>query len=548
MKKIIVTAAIFVLALSYFGFRWRQAATRSDTLPPRTSPDKGFFIVPCKGEEDLRKIKFHGQVTLDVLFMDRKPSKEVQLREAVQTQLTYLLGYLNFDEEVNTNERLALSSDKKLLRISKPRKVAYGTEIIVDNVQGGDYWAYTKKAIERGATHASDPAWTVEYDAQVSVASCVRDRSHLLKEVRLPRDPYLAFWYIAPEKRRPINFFSDARTVTNPCADNEIADIPLPFYYWYVWSPRAKAMDGAGQSYDCRELLVENTHYLVIPVESEPVVQEPEAESYTWAKALNRRPEIAATMIFGPLQVDKIPFNSRQALEEIEGALDNRPSWWRRFLDLSKRQNAQPPIDAGLAGTVEFIKGLHGILDLGKIEKESDEQSVRFVIPGWLKGSGKPLTIKLFYGLTDASGKNKAAHWPYLMDGLENDDIVFYNSHAGMGANMSMEKLASALKLPKADLRKSLQARRYQFVGIFSCYAYNHFGQDFMQLRHGSEAHGIHTDLLLWASRTYRPWIALEIFNYLDSLFQGKDLSLYNALLKGLNSSDFVVLQSARSL
>ncbi len=144
-------------------------------------------------------------------------------------------------------------------------------------------------------------------------------------------------------------------------------------------------------------------------------------------------------------------------------------------------------------------------------------------LKGNLHASGKSIALNLYFGSTDASGPVKPSHWPYVLDSLRNDDFLFFYGHAGLGANLSMQKLSEQMALSPSALRDALAAPKAQLIAVLTANANAYFGRDIGEIRQ-TIGRGQRTDLILSAGLyfPFRPRFFGDILRYLDEYLAGK--------------------------
>ena len=115
---------------------------------------------------------------------------------------------------------------------------------------------------------------------------------------------------------------------------------------------------------------------------------------------------------------------------------------------------------------------------------------------GTLNGSGKPFSLRAFFGSTDLYGPKPPSHWSEALRSMVNDDIFIYAGHSGLGENLRVATLA------EQEVQSATRQLDYQLLAYLSCYSYTYFDQD--QLPTSPLGGGrARADLLLTAGETY---------------------------------------------
>ena len=150
----------------------------------------------------------------------------------------------------------------------------------------------------RGSVHKTDPALLIEYQIHFKLAVCGRGEDPApVVRVPLPPDPWLAYWYVPQKKHHPLSYHGE-RAVTNPCADDDFADLPHPFYYWYDWLPTRHGPDDDGRPFDCREWLKTGFDYDYYDVQLERI-SAPNHDFSRLRRELSQGQRLTATVVVG---------------------------------------------------------------------------------------------------------------------------------------------------------------------------------------------------------------------------------------------------------
>jgi len=431
----------------------------------------------------------HGRVTLDRLFLDGSRSEDEQVKEAVRQQIRYLWGWYRNDAATHAGVQMVLSAepmrvdfDKHEGRYGRALSLAYPTKQA--RLQIDD--PYTLRAVTRGETRWDDPALIADYTATVTVAVCGRGKDPG-RELQgpVPRDPWLAYWLVPAERHRPITFFGTTE-VTNPCADDDFADLPHPFYLWYDWLPTRHGLDSAGKPFDCRRWLTPHGDFDTVTMHLLPVRQTggppslwPASDLSVVADAFGDGP-VTMTLIFGildhdakdPNAIDLAGWQARLDGGTLAAKVKAARSVWR----------ALPHRERGTGMLLQFLDEIGEVAAVTGHDSALEADLLRVTVRGKLRRSGRPMRLQIFLGMTDVFGPKPPHHWVALRRGLVEDQAVFYWGHSGIGENVRLGQIAKNLKLDEKKLAADIGKGPLRVVAFQSCYSYMYFGQDFQDL------------------------------------------------------------------
>jgi hypothetical protein len=431
----------------------------------------------------------------------------------VQSQLKYLNGYFNHDQAISSDFKVYMRPGAKF-EIHSQKKVRYGRDLAMDSIVSWDSF----KA--GGKVGAQDPAIEVSYYASQPIAICgLTPNPPARIQIKLPYDPDLAFWFVPKSSRRMLQF-QGSKSLTNPCAFEEMADLKAPSMYWYVWNPDASGTATDGTRYDCHDILKPGSDYLVSDARFAPAKPEAPEVDYRFLKS----PEpLQLHFYFGVMSTHHDPREVSSALE----ALRKRGSVLQAADEiLNSKAASSSELDPGFIGMLHFIRTMAGYFDLGSSRIEERQGYFEIHMPLGFRRSGQKAEMTVYFGPTDQP-QQVAHHWAPLLKSFETADFIFYVGHAGMGANLSLAELQKTLGLKPADLQSSFTRKKYQFLGIISCYGSAFYGDDYADLRKGP---GLTTDVLLTASSRYLVGIPTGFLYYLDLSLNGDPVSLSKTL------------------
>ncbi len=436
------------------------------------APPPALHLAGCDGRAGEYVATVDDTVLLDRAFLDDKTPEDEQVRAAIRQQLRYLWGYLRTNHPV-VKLTMVMSAADPEIAVRAKRAARYGRDLVLDWKDDPPRLViddpYTVRAVRRGFTRADDAALAVDYRARFVVALCdeagARAATSTLS-VPTPRDPWLLYWHVPAKERRLMRYF-DESAVTNPCSDNDFADLPLPFYYWYDWQPERHGGDGDGKPFDCRGLLRAGVDYFPRAVQLTRRAA-PSGDFASLRERLAGTGPITATVLIGALdhQHRALPVEKLAQSIAARGAAATL---------------ADPPLAE--RGTLKLLQLL---VDLGQIATVRapvatvEDGFLRVVVEGTLKRSGRALKLTAWLGLTDIFGPVPPRHWAILRRAVATDQVVIYAGHSGLGENFRLARIEENLKLAHAAFSAEFARAPLALVAFLSCYSYMYFGQDLM--------------------------------------------------------------------
>jgi len=447
-----------------------EAAERRETL----------LFSSCARASGEYRGRYRGQILLHQAFLGEAGGDTELgpiLRASIEQQLRYLWGHYRNDPSAHAALQISLGAEPPQIRVLSKKQVPYGRALELPypakeaKLKIED--PYTRRAIARGRTRKSDPAWLVEYELSFPLAICGRGEDPAAKlRVPLPPDPWLVFWYVPMNKHRPLRYHH-VRARTNPCSDDDFADLPHPYYYWYDWMPSRHGLDDDGRGFDCRDLLKLGDHHAEVEVALERVG--------------------AATHDFGALrsQLGRGLLRATVVVGAVDHAtVDLLPDWWKdqlgdgagaalqaRAAQASKRA-AQ--LEGGTRGLLSVIDELPRVMDIERHRSLVEEGSLVVEVTGKLHHSARPLVLRLALAFTDVFGPVKPRHFGLLRRALSEDQLVVYWGHSGIGENFRLAQIEAHAQASHAQLTSELKRSPLRLVAFLSCYSYMYFGQDLL--------------------------------------------------------------------
>jgi hypothetical protein len=457
------------------------AATRQETLLYANCPrENGEFVGTLRG-----------RILLDRAFFDPARSDDENLRAGIEHQLRYLWGHYRNDAAAHAALQLSLSAEAPTITVLWRRERAYGRDLELPWSTSNPHLQieddYTRRAIARGRTRADDAALAADYELRFKLAICGRGQDPGTElHVPLPPDPWLAYWYVPAERHRPLRYYRE-RAVTNPCADNDFADLPHPYYYWYDWLPTRHGRDDDGGRFDCRRWLHAGVDYDYFAVALEHTGRANHDFSRL-RRELSATPEapLRATILVGAVDhsVTDLGLAGWQKLigDGLAGALNQRTTAAR------KQWAEHPPRERGTAAFLELLAQLAEVLAIDGHSSTLEDGNLLVEVRGRLRKSNRPMCVRAYLGMTDVFGPQPPNHWPIVRRALAEDHLIVYWGHSGIGENLRLTQVENNLHVTHAQLQSELERSPLRLVAFISCYSYMYFGQDLLEA--GAQRHG----------------------------------------------------------
>ena len=337
--------------------------------------------------------------------------------------------------------------------------------------------------------------------------------------------------------------YFDESAVTNPCSDDDFADLPHPIYFWYDWQPDRHDHDADGNAFDCREWLRPGSDYFGRTLSLTQIAppKEPTSSFADLREHLGGlRREYAATLILGVLDHAWPRFDYRALRREI-GLSGNGARLRSRARDARARATPRERAEAKL---LDLLADVHGTIDVHRYDSSVEEGALRVTLTGRLRASAHPVRLTIHLGLTDIFGPTPPAHWSTLRRALVSDDLILYAGHSGIGENVRLAQVEEGLHLPRGTVTEEYRhAPRHQIVGFLSCYSYMYFGQD--MLASLAQSGDFSRDFVFTGNAyTTGDRGALLVLDFVDRLFPSSHLS--NPTLGAIAPGDFLLWKTAR--
>jgi hypothetical protein len=423
----------------------------------------------------------------------------------VLEQIKFARGYHQLED--SRPQQLIPLSDEGIV-IIKEEILSYDSELLLDDVPKL-YGAIPQKLINKVVLKKS-PALKVTYQLKLKAVLCGDSLAPgAVPPLTLPRDPYLAFWYV-PAKDRQLVRFGHSRMVTNPCVHDHAAQLHSPLHYWYVWRPET-----VRGSFDCQKNLLEG------PAVIRPKMRLSDKKMISVDlnfEELRKTDVIQFSQIFGYESSSDPTELSRKALELFSylDRDDELPADLKRGQDLSS------------LATYYFIKGLKLQASLNPWKIHKSKSAIELTADGVLRHSDKKIRFQFWLGPTVAHQAGEK-HWSFLKNALLQSHVVLYSGHADMGKAFDLGSISATGPKPA-----------YQFIGVLSCFSNSYFEKAVMEFRAGE---GMKTDLLLTAYEGYAFKVAPVLVKYLDARLAAKSVSLHQLLSQTFGGSNRISVQ-----
>lgn len=424
------------------------------------------------------ELQWESSVRLNQDFLNIQNQEE--LKKAIEQQLLYARGYF-INKKAELPFSLIVSGQSSEIEIKKIEQVEYGRNLTLDAIEHPNVQiqnAYIERALTKKKVLLNDKAFDVQYNAKTKAYFCGKKKYLKSISVSLPIDPYLMYWSVKPADRRSITWRNSTFTI-NPCAHDELADIPDPFYYWYFWNPTRKGEDNHNKKFDCENLVKENRDFLNVKMQTAGIqhnITPDGGEQFP----LNPHKEVKAAIVFGIIDETSQIFPWKNFLNKWK-IKKNKINFAQieEEINLFKSENPSENNDRGSEYLMGFIKGLKFVVNVKKIQIKPESQQI--TIDGKLKNNKRAIQISLFFGYTDVLGKSKAEHWNVLKTALIESDFIMYNGHSGLGENFKIDNILA--ELGESVKKWKYKIPEYQNVSYFSCYSYGYFGEDLVKFR-----------------------------------------------------------------
>jgi hypothetical protein len=271
---------------------------------------------------------------------------------------------------------------------------------------------------------------------------------------------------------------------TNPCTDDHYQSLGD---FWYFWSP---LRDG------CK--LVRDKDYLVVTAELSPIINTVDSLP-DYSRMINAQGVIPVTVFMGKSEALS-PGNPYLVKEDPKNSTDDAKVYVLVANNLLKQG---------------FVRVTRDIRE--KPATFISEDFEKPVVDSWISGVTQ-VRVRLFYGDTKYYTTTSRQFHLALKPALENDAVVIYSGHSGLGRNMGLDYIAKS-----TGIRITLNPSLYQLIMFESCSSYDYYNEDYFTRKATPEdpqgthnldiiTNGIESDFLPGADRINSVIEAVDTF------------------------------------
>jgi hypothetical protein len=464
----------------------------------KTNTEKEYFPLSANCENpQIGFLEFKNDVYAHEDFvkfykLNEKPDK------LVKDQLKFIDGYL--DHLDNKNFKFVPHHQKDFSIVST-QVVKYPTDLVIDKIPV-DHSLYPDSIFERPINNGQK-ALKISYKARVKVTKCSNKRGSENFDIILPKDPYLAFWYVPLKARVLLVQSRKHKSITNPCSNKLMAELKYPNMYWNVWKPLAKE-----KRFDCSKLLKLRDHLQLAKSKFKPLVPVKKLVSYEYLK---EKKKLKISLISGfveggsPLKINQ---NAKQLVDYVN-----------KLKEIRKKDFVIQDIGVRASYTVVGLMNKISSNSSWKVNSFKDYSVITG--SGTLLNSSKDYIMDIYIGAT-VDYQDGTKHWAFLADALEQSDFIFYSGHAGMGTTFTLKNVFQNSKLK--SLAKSPNS---QFIAVFSCSSISYFGEDFINERSN---YSKQTDFLLTGFDGHAYQLTPAVMQFIDLKLSGRKVAFKEVL------------------
>jgi hypothetical protein len=446
--------------------------------------DSFSLLLNCKNGVD-GYLKFSGSAIAHPDFIELKTLKKTP-KLLVREQLKYIYGFLN---NRPYQFKTFLPHQELEIQILSMTEAKYPSNVLT--VKGGT--RYSKGVI----------ALEVFYKAKIKVTKCKETHQsdeYSLTQLILPRDPYLAFWYLLDDRNIQALNTQDKLMRRKPlCASKYISELKTTSDYWNYWNPSAK-----GKGFDCAITLKEQNNLELLEVKFSSSKENNGVISF---KALQAKQELKFSLISGLLYPKKTSESLAKALPLMKNI---------NTIELID-PNLIKELDLSFTATFTIMHLMKKLANNIFWEVKKKKDHFIFTTKGTLKHSKKKFVFDIYLGPT-VSYQEGELHWSFLAKALSQSDFIFYSGHAELGQSFSLANLKKY-----SQFKTSKISPHYQLIAILSCSSLNYYGDDFITER---KRYQKTTDMLLTSFDDHAYEVTPLIIQYLDLDLAGEKYSL----------------------
>lgn len=534
------------------------APVRAPAQPPPAPRREQLQIVTCQRPAAEHVATLRGQILLHRAFLAPGAAEDEQIRLSLKQQLRYVWGHYRTHATASRELRMVLSAEEPELAILKKTATTYGRDLILDWQTGRPHLditdPYTLRAIGVGRTRKDDPALIIDYEARFKVGVCSLEQTvsatagqPTTLTVPLPRDPWLFFWHVPAAARRPMRY-AGVVNITNPCSDDDFAELPHPYYYWYDWQPGRKGPDANGQPFDCPALLRPGVDFFPNTVQLRPYSTASRSfralrEGLGAGPAAAQKP-VRATVLIGVLDHEVRTLDADGLRARLEASKSGKKDLASQAQALLQGDFA-PAQEGGTAKLLHLFADLHEVAAVRSFHSQTERGFLRVDIAATLRRSGRPLQLRAYLGLTDLFGPVPPSHFFILQRALAEDHVVVYAGHSGIGENFRLAQIEKHLQMPHEDFVRAYRGAPHQLIAFLSCYSYMYFGQDLLEASKSRAAPG---GEFVFTGDAYTKGDrgALALLDLVDQVLDPRNPAARVEALRFLDPEDFWLLKELR--
>ena len=139
------------------------------------------------------------------------------------------------------------------------------------------------------------------------------------------------------------------------------------------------------------------------------------------------------------------------------------------------------------------------------------------------RGKTINLKIKIFLSDTDINSEDGTFHY-YYEKALKTADVIEYEGHSGLGANLSLTELGI----------ENLNKKKYQLYFFNACSTYKYFNKEYIKAKGGSK----NLDIILSGLPTYGDSASDNSLAFLGTFLDAKSLTFQTIVSRIEDSSD----------
>lgn len=465
----------------------------------------------------VKRVILESSLKLNKKFIPDQSDLEKSYREAIESQIKHLMGFYKNTKADGLNAVLfAYRGPQKITAI---KNTTYGDSLELDSYlppeRGIGNDSYRLRALSIGKTFPNDEAAEIFYTAELIVSDCSQKDFETIKNILLPKDPYLSLWVNDKNSRSERNFGPYKLSSAPNCASDEIAKFGNGDQSWYFWAPYNKNCPHSSNAFVKAKITQVET------IDSPSFLSK---DFFKGKKSLNFSAifgEISESDIFLSHDYEELRqiilgnFKECQRSELIPKCLTS----WQKFLNPKESKYLEP----GTYSFIAFLKMLNTIvkLDSLEIDKKSAKEEIIVNIRGKLSSSKIPLQLHIYFGHTSLDhGKTTESYVRFLHHAFTKSDVISYVGHAGLGSNVLLKNIKhlwseSKLALPKRE--------DPLWLGLYNCEGLSYFGFDLTEIYGKNKIEAIET---FTSGKLAGPQFPLFHLQVLDKIYSDEKVQI----------------------